>query len=199
MGIFWFILPKLIEKKNALSLRTAPGFKGGIPLKPFFPMLKTFIARLLDPTMVLQLPNLDLGAYNFGPQVGTLAWLVNFILGLLIGPLALKLALKLFSKEEAYGKCFATWFLAEIVIIAASVVGILGTFLTPLILLAVSLFMVIFICCLYPKIISNRHNLDSWFRGLVTFILALIVNMILTWVLNLFIDIIPAITLFTIS
>jgi len=136
-----------------------------------------------------------LASTNFG----SLAWLVGIILGLLIGPIGLMVGVRIFgSGESSYGKCFATYLIVEIIFIVLGASIILGTFLDAMIVLVISLVAVIFCCCCYPKMVSSRHDLQSWFKGLVVIIIAAIVVQVIMWVLNSFlIGFIPNIQLFT--
>jgi hypothetical protein len=132
-------------------------------------------------------------------QIGTLAWLVSSIIGLLIGPLGLMVGVRVFgSKEASYGKCFMTYIIVWAILLLLSASMILGLFLGAIVVLVIMLVLVIFICCLYPKMVSSRHDLQSWFKGLIAIIIAAIVSAIINWVLGLFLySIIPDIILFT--
>jgi hypothetical protein len=150
---------------------------------------------------------LQLGGYDFtqllaASGIGSLAWLIGVILGLLIGALGLMIGVRLFgSSESSYGKAFATYFIVWIILQVISLSAILAALLNLdlLIIGIIALVLIIFVCCFYPKIVSSRHDLQSWFKGLIAIIIGAIVAMIINWVLNMFVmGFIPNIILFTI-
>src|SRR5512137_1386101 len=122
---------------------------------------------------------LQLGGYDFtqllaASGIGSLAWLIGVVIGLIVGALGLMIGVRLFgSSESSYGKAFATYFIVWIILQIISISAILAVLLSLdlMIMGVIALVLIIFVCCIYPKIVSSRHNLDSWFKGLIAIII----------------------------
>lgn len=147
---------------------------------------------------MFQLPAEYLELLSTASGIGTLAWLISTILALLIGPIGLMVGVRLFGSKDGYGKCFVTYFLVWLILLIFSLSALISAFLSTAIFMVIVLVMVIFICCIYPKMVSSRHELNSWFKGLIAIIIAAIVAAIINFALGFVVGYIPDIVLFII-